>query len=326
MTKPIVGVTTFDNLPPPWQTAQLDANFVSVENAVNDMGTYSNPLADTSGSPNAITVPIPSGLTATYVFGLLLYVKVANTTTSGTVTLAVDGLGPQNVFLPGGGNLQVGALVAGGVYPFMHDGTNFQMVGWIPPSGVFPGSITVGGGITAGAGGVATLSSNGSTWTLQDLLLQGITGTGAFIRTQDNTSLNLGANGNNWWAISAAGTLTGPTLNATTALQLNSVPVAQVPLTVSSKSSNYTLVQSDTGSMILCTASLTITVPNLAVGSVFVIIAASGTTTTITGSGVTLQLANGTLTTGNRTVTGVGQATVAIPLSGFATVSGGGVT
>lgn len=128
MTKPVTGLTTFAGSAPPWSLSQLDADFAALQAAINDLGTYANPLTDTSGTPNTITVNSAGGLTAAYGFGLLLYIKMANTTTSTAVTINLNSLGNVTVLLPQGGGPPAGAFVAAGVYPFIHDGTNFQAI------------------------------------------------------------------------------------------------------------------------------------------------------------------------------------------------------
>ena len=129
MSKPLPSLTAFAGSAPPWSLSSLDGNFTTVAAGFNDLGTYSNPLTDTSGTANQITVTPAAGLTVSLTFGLLIYVKMANTTTSMTVVLNINALGNQNVVLPAGGGPTSGSLVSGGVYGFFYDGTNFQLVG-----------------------------------------------------------------------------------------------------------------------------------------------------------------------------------------------------
>lgn len=126
MTKPVTGLNTFAGVAPPWSLSQLDADFSALQAAINDLGTYANPLTDSSGTPNTVTVNSTAGLTAAYGFGLLLYIKIANTNTSTAVTINLNSLGNVNVVTPDGSGPPVGAFVAAGVYGFIHDGTNFQ--------------------------------------------------------------------------------------------------------------------------------------------------------------------------------------------------------
>jgi hypothetical protein len=129
MAKPIATPTAFAPLSPPWSLVSLDANFTSANNALNDYSTYSNYLTDTSGAANSITVTTPSGTAFAYAAGIKVEVKVAVTNTSGTVNLNVNSLGNQLVKNPNGTNPVVSQLVAGGIYTFQYDGTNFQVLG-----------------------------------------------------------------------------------------------------------------------------------------------------------------------------------------------------
>jgi hypothetical protein len=140
--KPVTGLTAFAGLAPPWPLVSLDANTSAVQAAVNDCNSYSNPFNDSSGAANTLTVTLPASLTATYTFGLLVYVKVANTTTATAVTLNVGSLGAKTVLQSDGSAPPVGALKANGVYPFFYDGTNFQLVGGVLAAPFQTGSFT----------------------------------------------------------------------------------------------------------------------------------------------------------------------------------------
>lgn len=160
MSKPIASLTTFSGSAPPWSLVSLDGNFATISGALNDLGTYSNPLTDTSGTANQITVSTAAGLTVSLAFGLLVYIKIANTTTSTTVTININSLGAQTVILPSGSGPAVGALVANGVYPFFYDGTKFQLVGGaggVTSIGITSANaaITVSGSPVTGAGSIS---------------------------------------------------------------------------------------------------------------------------------------------------------------------------
>lgn len=158
MSKPVTGLTTFANQSPPWSLTALDADIAALSGAINDLGTYSNPLIDT-GSVNALAAATASGITVSYGFGLLVYVKVANRTTSSTVTLNINSLGAVPVKLVSGDNPAPAALLAGAIYAFFHDGTNFQLIGLSPlafvPGGQMFASAPSGGGTTLALGGAA---------------------------------------------------------------------------------------------------------------------------------------------------------------------------
>lgn len=99
------------------------------------------------------------------------------------------------------------------------------------------------------------------------------------------------------------------------------------PLNV--QSSNYTLVLADRGKTVQAGATIAITVPNsvFSAGDVVSILVGSGATVTITqGSGVSLQWAGNGSTTGSRTLTGAGLATLVFASASVALISGAGLT
>lgn len=124
--KPIPAPVTFTNVSPPWNLTFLDANDNAAANAINDINTYSNCFQDQSGTPNQITVVLPTGLTFELQFGVAIQVKVENTNTSATVELTVGSTSAPVVGV-GGAALNVGLLVAGGIYSFQFDGANWQI-------------------------------------------------------------------------------------------------------------------------------------------------------------------------------------------------------
>jgi hypothetical protein len=280
MTKPVTGLTAFDPLPPPWSTASLDSNIAALQAALNDLGTYSNPLVDTSGSPNAITVAIPAGLTGSYVFGLLLHVKVANTSTSTTVTLALGGMGTKTVLLPTGAGPPVGGLSAGGIYAFIFDGTNFQVL--TSASAPAAGNPTASVGLTAVNGAAST-----------------------FMRSDAAPALSQ-AIAPTWTALH----------NFTGGIQINGISAGYLgaPTNTNGTGSSYTLQASDKGKSVPMTSTGGVTVPNgvFSAGDIVLLAAANGTTAfTITqGAGFTLQWGNGSNTTGNRTMTSFSTASI----------------
>lgn len=127
MTKPVTGLVQFGNSAGPDHTGDLDTNYNLLAAAINDLSTASNYLTDSSGAPNTITVTVPVGLTFSLTPGVLLQVKIANTTTSGTVNMNVGGTGNVPVTNPDGSALSVGQLTAGMVVMVLYDGTHFQI-------------------------------------------------------------------------------------------------------------------------------------------------------------------------------------------------------
>jgi hypothetical protein len=128
--KPVTGISTFGNTGPPWKLSILDSNDIQMQNALNDMNTYSNYLADVSGVVNSVSVSIPTGLTFSATPGARLEVKVAITNT-GPVTLTISGVGSFPVTNQSKAALSAGVLIGGGIYTFQFDGTNFQVVSGI---------------------------------------------------------------------------------------------------------------------------------------------------------------------------------------------------
>jgi hypothetical protein len=100
-----------------------------------------------------------------------------------------------------------------------------------------------------------------------------------------------------------------------------SVGYLQIP-----KTTNTTVSSSTNGYFVYTNTNVTITAASFNVQDVFVIVNSGSTSITITaGTGTTLRLA-GTATTGNRTLTGYGQATVLCVDTGIFSVGGAGVS
>ena len=125
--------TVFANESGQQPASQLDVNFNNLLTPLNALGTYANYFLDT-GTVNALVVTIPSPLSASYAAGLILQVKVGNTNT-GAATLNVNSLGAQSIVYTNGSAMAAGQLVAGGIAIVMYDGTNFQLLGAVAPSG-----------------------------------------------------------------------------------------------------------------------------------------------------------------------------------------------
>ena len=179
------------------------------------------------------------------------------------------------------------------------------------------GSVAVGN-ITGLGTGVATWLATPSSANLATAVTDE-TGTGALVFANTPTLVTpvLGT--------PTSGTLSGCTVDGT-----NSVGFRTAPQT-SGGSSAYTLVLTDSGKHVIFTGgtTATLTVPTnasvaLPVGTTILVVNDNSGNLTISGSGVTFQLANGA--TGNRTVATKGMATLLKVATDTWYVSGAGVT
>jgi hypothetical protein len=141
MAKPVTLPTVFATLAAPTQSLALfDGNYSPLTAAINDIPTYGNYFTDT-GAVNALVVtvtPLTFGLTS----GTWIDVLVANTNTTTTPTLNVGGSGAKTIVDHTGGALLAGALIAGGVYHFMYDGSNYRCLTPTIDSGSFTGTFS----------------------------------------------------------------------------------------------------------------------------------------------------------------------------------------
>ena len=128
MASNVTPTNTFQTQPGPLPLSQLDTNFSAITAALNAFQTYGNYLVDSSGAANTITVTTPAGTTFAYIAGVPIQIQVANTTTSSTVNINVNGLGNKPVVLPAGGALTAGQIVAGQIISVIYDGTSFRMI------------------------------------------------------------------------------------------------------------------------------------------------------------------------------------------------------
>jgi len=171
MAGAVSGLNTFGTQAGPIPLTQLDSNISALATAVNTLQNFDNFYVD-SGTTNTIVVTVNSPQIVTYGAGLLLQVKVANTNT-GAVTINVNSLGAVSVLTPSGVSLSAGALVAGGIYQFQYDGTNFQIQSIV-------GTSSVGFTFVKTKTSVTTRTSN-ITPTADPDLTYAITATGVYI-------------------------------------------------------------------------------------------------------------------------------------------------
>lgn len=100
-----------------------------------------------------------------------------------------------------------------------------------------------------------------------------------------------------------------------------------VPL--NNQGANYTAVLADRGKAINANTSITVTIPSavFSPGHVLNVTVGSGATVTIAqGGGMTLQWVGNGATTGNRTLTGAGMASILFLTASVALISGGGLS
>jgi hypothetical protein len=112
--------------------SQVNVNYISNLSATAVVpvtpvlaGLASGFLVD-SGSVNALIVA-PTPAWATFTPGALLLIKVVAGNT-GATTLTVSGLTAKNVTRPNGTALSSGDVSANGIYAFIYDGINFQLL------------------------------------------------------------------------------------------------------------------------------------------------------------------------------------------------------
>lgn len=123
MAGAVTGLHVFAADAGPEALSLLDGNFSPLAAVINTLVTYSNYYVD-SGAVNALAVTVSAPQVVSYADGLILEVTVANTTTSATPTLAVNGLGTRTIVHNDNSSLVVGELIAGQRILVIYDATN----------------------------------------------------------------------------------------------------------------------------------------------------------------------------------------------------------
>ena len=134
MSKPISSVpNVFQNATTTIPLSQLDSNFTTVTNALNDLNNYSNFVQDT-GTANAVVCNYPAGITTTVIDTGCEITFEANTANTGATTLLVQVnsvtiLAATAVKNEDGSALSGAEFRAGGIYSVIYDGTYWVLAG-----------------------------------------------------------------------------------------------------------------------------------------------------------------------------------------------------
>jgi hypothetical protein len=123
----ITGLHVFAADAGPEALSLLDGNFSPLVTAFNTLVNFNNYYSD-AGPANALAITLTGVQVASLNAGLAVEVLVLNTNTSSIVTLNVNALGAKNVLMSDGAGPPVGSLIAGSVYRFTYDGTQFRLL------------------------------------------------------------------------------------------------------------------------------------------------------------------------------------------------------
>ena len=134
MTKPVSAVpNVFQNATTTLPLSQLDSNFTTISNELNDLNNYSNFSPDT-GTANAIVCNFPAGITTTTIAtGCEVSFEAANANTGATTLLvqvnSVTILAATAVKNEDGSALSGAEFRLGGIYTVVYDGTYWVLAG-----------------------------------------------------------------------------------------------------------------------------------------------------------------------------------------------------
>lgn len=134
MTKPVSAVpNVFQNATTTLPLSQLDSNFTTITNELNDLNNYSNFSLDT-GTANAIVCNFPAGITTTTIAtGCEVSFEAANANTGATTLLvqvnSVTILAATAVKNEDGSALSGAEFRLGGIYTVVYDGTYWVLAG-----------------------------------------------------------------------------------------------------------------------------------------------------------------------------------------------------
>jgi len=134
VTKPVSAVpNVFQNATTTLPLSQLDSNFTTITNELNDLNNYSNFSLDT-GTANAIVCNFPAGITTTTIAtGCEISFEAANANTGATTLLvqvnSVTILAATGVKNEDGSALSGAEFRVGGIYTVVYDGTYWVLAG-----------------------------------------------------------------------------------------------------------------------------------------------------------------------------------------------------
>ena len=164
MTRPVNLTNVFANLGGNQPAATLDANFTSLQTAINDPASYTNYAVD-SGSANAYAITLsPAPSSQASLVGVPLFFKAGNANTAAS-TLNVNTLGAINIVHRDGSVLNANDITVSSLVCVTYDGTNYQLQSAIvtPLATAVNGLINGGGEFwQRGAGGSASIAVSAS--------------------------------------------------------------------------------------------------------------------------------------------------------------------
>ena len=143
MSLPVVIPNIFQGQAGPLPLSEFDDNWSEGAAALNDVATYSQYFADTSGAANTVTITVPAPQTFGYTTGISLTIRIGNTTSTTTPAINVNGLGPKTIANADGTPLFPGQLISGGIYTLVFFGGLFRLVSMSTAlSGTVVGTLT----------------------------------------------------------------------------------------------------------------------------------------------------------------------------------------
>jgi hypothetical protein len=166
MAKPISAVpNVFQNATSTIPLSQLDADFTSLVNSINDLANANNFAIDI-GTANAVVLNFPSGITtSTLTTGLSLEFQSANDNTGATtLLLQVNGSNistAKNIVSEDGSALTGAELRANGIYSVIYNGTSWVLAGGGGGGGAEAGGVIYENNTTINANYTITSGKNG---------------------------------------------------------------------------------------------------------------------------------------------------------------------